>query len=71
MDLQKQIEENRLFAFKCYVRDWKKQDENTVKSDGGVFSYTTKRGIVKKFQAVSNARNSSFKVQGFYFAELK
>lgn len=71
MDLQQQIEKNRLFAFKCYVRDWKKQDENTVTTDGDVFSYKTRRGIVKKFQAVSNAQNSSFKVQGFYFAELK
>ena len=64
MDLQSQIEENRLFAFTCYGRDWKKQNPDTIRRDGDVFSYTTKRGAVKRFMAVTNARAATFKAQG-------
>ena len=70
MDLRSQIEINRLFAFTCYVRDWKKQNPDTVKREGDVFSYTTKRGVVKRFRSVSNARDASFKAQGFWFKEI-
>lgn len=70
MDLQSQIEENRLFAFTCYVRDWKKQNPDTIRRDGDVFSYTTKRGVVKRFTTVKNARDATFKAQGFCFKEI-
>jgi|GEM_PF-2777799 len=63
-------EKNRLYAFTCYVRDWKKQNPETIKRDGDVFSYRTKRGVEKRF-AVANDKNYSLKVQGFYFKEIK
>ena len=71
MDLQELIKGNRLNAFTCYVRDWKKQDPSTVKREGDVFSYTTKRGNIKRFKSVSNVQDATFKVQGFYFREIK
>ena len=44
------VEENRLNAFKQYVKDWKKQNPDTVELNNGIYSYKTKRGIVKTFQ---------------------
>ena len=70
MGLQERIEANRLYAFSCYVRDWKKQNPDTIKRDGTFFSYTTKRGIVKRFESVNDVRNATFKVQGFCFIEV-
>lgn len=70
MDLRSQIEENRLCAFTCYVRDWKKQNPCTIKRCGTLFSYTTKSGIVKEFESVNNVRDATFRVQGFCFREI-
>lgn len=60
---------NRLKAFKHYVCAWKKQDLDTVKFDGETYSYTTRRGLVKKFKASKSV--TPLKVNGFYFEEVK
>lgn len=43
------VEKNRMHAFTCYVRDWKKQDPSIIERNGEIFSYRTKRGLVKRF----------------------
>ena len=65
MDIGSLISENRLKAFKHYVRAWKGQDPGTVKVDGELYSYTTKRGIKKRFKATN--KPTPLKVEGFYF----
>lgn len=64
------IEQNRMYAFTCYVRDWKKQDPGTIERSGDIFSYRTKRGLVKRFQAVRNSSDATVRVQGFFFKAL-
>lgn len=51
IDLNKCIEEQRMKAFQTYVRDWLKQNPDTVERKGDIFSYRTKRGIVKTYKA--------------------
>lgn len=67
-DYKTLIEKNRKAAFICYVRDWKKQDINTIDISDGIYSYTTKRGIKKSFRATDKV--SPLKVQGFYFEAI-
>ena len=62
------IKENRKYAFTCYVRDWKKQDPNTIEIDGDIYSYRTRRGVKHSFRATKNV--TALKVQGFYFEKL-
>ena len=64
------IEKNRLNAFTCYVRDWKKQDPSTIEHNGDVFSYRTKRGLVKRFVPTERFSEGSIRVQGFFFKEF-
>ena len=61
-------DKNRLEAFKHYVSEWKKQNADTVTYMDGIYSYTTKRGIIKLF--VSSNKPTTIKVNGFYFSEL-
>ena len=69
MDYSELIRQNRMQAFLHYVKDWKKQDVSTVKVEGDIYSYRTKRGIKHRFRATRNV--TTLKVQGFYFEELK
>ena len=68
-DLRTEIEKNRMNAFRQYVRDWKKQDPDTVTRNGDIFTYRTKRGLVKRFKAHETVpcEAGAFKVQGFWF----
>lgn len=72
------IEENRKKSFEHFVEAWKKQNKDTVSVNGNEYSYTTKRGIVKKYIAFNNFdeykkselyKNKAEKVNGFYFVE--
>lgn len=64
------VEKNRMYAFTCYVRDWKKQDPSTIERNGEMFSYRTKRGLVKRFLPAERFSEGSIRVQGFFFKEL-
>lgn len=75
-----QIEKNRKFAFEHIVRVRKRQDENTVQVEGNVYSYTTKRGKIKKyiaFNGYNEYKHSQYYPQkaescdGFWFVEVK
>ena len=70
VDYDKLTERNRMYAFACYVRDWKKQSPETIKRVGEIFSYQTKRGVEKRF-SVATEKDYTLKVQGFYFREVK
>jgi hypothetical protein len=69
------VEANRLEAFKHYVEAWKKQDPQTVKLENGVYSYKTKRGTEKKYQAIKEKDASKYhgliKVNTFLFTEIE
>ena len=69
VNYQALAEKNRMYAFICYVRDWKKQDPGTIQRNGDVFSYRTKRGTEKRF-SVATEKDYSLKVQGFHFKEI-
>ncbi len=66
-------EENRMRAFQIYAKDWKKQNPDTVERKKDVFTYKTKRGLVKSFRALNGYESGIkgiFKVQGFWFAPV-
>lgn len=65
-----QIPINKLKAFKHYVEVWKKQDVNTVTVEGDIYSYTTKRGVVKKFRNIKVTK-APIKVNGFGFEPIQ
>lgn len=46
------IEKNRRDAFTHFVEVIKKQNKDTITVNGDIFSYNTKRGIVKKYKSV-------------------
>lgn len=69
MDYKKQIQENALASFRHYVSAWKKQNPNTVKVDGDIYEYTTKKGIIKRFRLTDKRTN--LRVNGFNFEEIK
>ena len=64
-----QIPINKLKAFKHYVEVLKKQDANTVTVEGDIYSYRTKRGIVKSFKSCKCA-TAVIKVNGFGFEPI-
>ena len=78
-DLSTVIEENRLMSFIHFVSAKKKQDKNTVTYDEDVYTYTTKRGIIKRYRYYNNIREylkakddgKSERVNGFVFVEVK
>ncbi len=70
-----QIEKNRRLAFEHLV-EIKKQNKETITVNGNEFSYTTKRGLVKRFIGFNSFdeykksdlyQNKLEKVNGFYF----
>ena len=74
------VETNRQEAFKHFVEVIKKQNKDTVVVNGNEFSYTTKRGLIKKFIGFNSFAeyrkselypNKADKVNGFYFVEIK
>ena len=73
-----QIERNKKSAFEHLV-ECKKQDKNSVVVNENEYSYTTKRGVVKKFIGFNSFieyKKSEFylnrveRVNGFYFVAL-
>ena len=64
------VEKNRMNAFTSYVRDWKKQGPSTIERNGEIFSYRTKRGLVKRFIPAERFSEGSIRVQGFFFGEI-
>lgn len=71
-----QIEKNKRLAFEHLV-EIKKQDKETIVVNGNEFSYTTKRGLVKRFIGFNSFadykksdlyQNKLERVKGFYFA---
>lgn len=74
--LLSQIEKNKRLAFEHLV-EIKKQDKETIAVNGNEFSYTTKRGLVKRFIGFNSFadykksdlyQNKLERVNGFYFA---
>lgn len=71
-----QIEKNKRLAFE-YLVEIKKQNKETIIVNGNEFSYTTKRGLVKRFVGFNSFteykksdlyQNKVERVNGFYFA---
>ena len=71
-DYAKLAREAMKYAFERYVGDWKKQDISTIRIDGDIYSYTTKKGIVKRFRG-TNKREAvnAIHVQGLYFEPIE
>ena len=74
------VETNRQEAFKHFVEVIKKQNKDTVVVNGNEFSYTTKRGLIKKFigfNSFAEYKNSELypnkveQVNGFYFVAME
>lgn len=74
------IETNRQEAFKYFVEVIKKQNKDTVVVNGNEFSYTTKRGLIKKFIGFNSFDeykkselypNKAERVKGFYFVAIE
>ena len=73
-------EKNRISAFEHFVENLKKQNKETIVVNGNEYSYTTKRGLVKKYIAFNTFeayRKSEFypnnkmeRIQGFFFVEI-
>ena len=77
--LAEQIEINKKHSFELLV-ELKKQNKETIEINEGIFSYITKRGLIKKFvcfTTFSEYRNSDFypqkaeRVNSLYFVEIK
>lgn len=68
MQTDEQAEKWYKHAFTCYVKDWKKQDESTIRIENGIYSYTTKRGVRHSFR-LSN-KPTGLKVQSIYFEQI-
>lgn len=73
------VETNKLAAFRHFVEVIKKQNKETVTVNGNVYSYTTKRGLVKRyvgFNSFAEYRKSAVypqraeQVSGFYFVAV-
>lgn len=64
-----QIPINELNAFKHYVEKWKNQNPNTVEVDGNIYSYKTKRGVIKRFRSCKHA-TATIKVNSFGFEPI-
>ena len=71
-----QVEKNKRLAFEHLV-EIKKQNKETIIVNGNEFSYTTKRGLIKRFvgfNSFTEYKNSDLyshkveRVNGFYFA---
>lgn len=74
-----QINKNKKISFEHLV-ECKKQNKETVIVNDNDFSYTTKRGLVKKFIGFNSFGeykkselypNKAEQVNGFYFVEVK
>lgn len=74
-----QIDKNKKSSFEHLV-ECKKQNKDTVVVNGNEFSYTTKRGLLKKYIGFNSFNeykkselypNHAEKVNGFYFVEIK
>lgn len=74
------IETNRQEAFKYFVEVIKKQNKDMVVVNGNEFSYTTKKGLVKKFIGFNSFDeykkselypNKAERVNGFYFVAIE
>ena len=74
------VEANRQEAFKHFVEVIKKQNKDTVVVNGNEFSYTTKRGLIKKFIGFNSFAeykqselypNKAEQVNGFYFVAIE
>lgn len=73
------VEINKQEAFKHFVEAIKKQNKDTVIVNGNEFSYTTKRGLIKKFIGFNSFDeykkselypNKAEQVNGFYFVAI-
>lgn len=73
------IEPNRQEAFKHFVEAIKKQNPETITINGNEYSYTTKRGLIKRFIGFNSFAeykkselypNKVEQVNGFYFVAL-
>lgn len=78
VDYRKLEDENAEIAFRHLV-DMKRQRQDTVKIDNGIYSYTTKRGILRKYKRFNHisafltselSHHKYERVQGFVFALL-
>lgn len=73
------VEINKKEAFQHFVEVIKKQNKETVVVNGNEYSYTTKRGLVKKFIGFNSFNeykkselysNKAEQVNGFYFVAI-
>lgn len=74
-----QIDKNKKSAFEHFV-ECKKQNKNTIVVNGNEFSYTTKRGLIKRFVVFNSFAeykkselypNKAEQVNGFYFIAIE
>ena len=74
------IEPNRKEAFNHFVKVIRKQSTETITVNGNEFSYTTKRGLVKRFVGFNSFAeykkselypNKVEQVNGFYFVAIE
>ena len=74
-----QIEKNKKYSFEHLV-ERQKQNKATVVVNGNIFSYTTKKGLTKRFVGFNSFGeykksklypNKAEQVNGFYFVETK
>ena len=74
------IEPNRKEAFNHFVKVIRKQSTETITVNGNEFSYTTKRGLVKRFvgfNSFAEYKKSELypkkaeQVNGFYFVAIE
>lgn len=72
------IDKNREMAFEHLV-EYKKQNKETVVVNGNEYSYTTKRGLIKRYIGFNSFieyrrselyPNKAEQVNGFYFVEV-
>ena len=73
------VEINKKEAFQHFVEVIKKQNIETITVNGNEYSYTTKRGLVKRFIGFNSFTeykkselypNKAEQVNGFYFVAL-
>lgn len=74
-----QIDKNKKLSFEHLV-EIKRQNKETIVVNGNEFSYTTKRGLLKKYAGFNSFEeyrksklypNKADQSNGFYFVEIK
>ena len=74
---KKMIEDNKRHAFEHFVSVIKKQNPVTIEIEEDIFSYTTKKGVTKRYKYFNNIKDaikSGYKIErvnSLIFGEIK